>query len=469
MQKPQNFPTLEELEKIIDGSLEPQYFSDSALFPPLPPLPQIAPIPSYQAQPYPQITFKVKTLDYRQLLNQNFPDTPPLPTTIWMPPPNIVNNLKNVTVWVQYVGRSLKNGEEFILYGKDAVNLYKQIPYLNRAISVWSCAPSYAQETEYYLEVVYFGPPKYQKNPVPSFRIDQQKRFALQPLRAYTDGYSFFNLPCVHYYPTILFTFQNDSNHFVYTNITNNSNSTFRVTIANNVYYVGSQQTFQNNVVLQKNDEIQIIPTFPGTFEQGEIYGSIIATNEALPTPTPQYTPFTTPTPTPSTSPSPTPTPTPSPSIAHVCMPSVVITEIKGEPPLYTFNNICGPKGLGLATYTFLNVPMEYSIGFLNSDDIEVYGTYTLGTHLGPQGGVYSFYWGTVTLKVLRNFGSMSYFSYPSKQYLGGYNAMIFDPDCVVGPTTTPGATWKPVPLPTPYFPPPTATLEPHPEIVIIK
>ena len=93
MQKPQNFPTLEELEKIIDGSLEPQYFSDSGLFPPLPPIPQIAPIPSYQAQPYPLITFKVKTLDYRQLLNQNFPDTPPLPTTIWMPPPNIVNNL----------------------------------------------------------------------------------------------------------------------------------------------------------------------------------------------------------------------------------------------------------------------------------------------------------------------------------------------------------------------------------------
>jgi hypothetical protein len=57
MQKPQNFPTLEELEKIIDGSLEPQYFSDSGLFPPLPPIPQIAPIPSYQAQPYPQITF----------------------------------------------------------------------------------------------------------------------------------------------------------------------------------------------------------------------------------------------------------------------------------------------------------------------------------------------------------------------------------------------------------------------------
>lgn len=470
MQIPKNFPTLADLEKIIEGTLQPEYFYESGLFPPPPPFPQEAPRPFFQAQPYPQITFKVQTLVYRQLLNQNFPDTPPLPTAIWLPPPNIVNNLKNVTVWVEYVGRSLKNGEEFTLYGKDAVKLYKQLPYLNRAINVWSDVPSYAQETEFYLEIVYFGPPKLTPNADQSFRVDHQKRFALQPLKAYTNGWSFFNLPAVKFYPDILFTFTSTHNQFVYIIVSNNSQITFEITIDGTTYLIYPGNIFQENVVLSNGSQINLVSDTFGTFEQGEIFGSIIATGKPTPTPTPEYTPYSTPTPSPSPNATLTPTPTPSPSQVHVCMPSVVLTEIKGEPPIYTFNNICGPKGLGIGTYTFLNVPAEYSIGFLTDKNIEVSGTYNLGTHLGPEGGVYTFYFGTVTLNVLSNFDVMSYFSYPSRQYMGGYNSMIFDPTCIIEPTRTPSPTWRPVPLPTPRpTPPPTPTLEPYPEVIIVK
>jgi hypothetical protein len=470
MQNPQIFPTVDQIEQALKKAREPEYFYDSALFPPPPPFPQEEPRPFYQVKPYPQITFKVKTLVYRQLLSQNFPDTPPDPTNIWVPPPNIINNLRNVTVWVEFVGRSLKDEEEFTLYGSEAIKLYKQLPYLNRAISVWSCAPAYAQETEFYLEVIYFGIPKLEANAEQSFRVDNQHRYAISPLKGYSDGYSFFTIPTINAFPDLLFTYKDNKVKYVYTSLNNNSNVPLTVIIAGTTYTVLPQRSFQNYTVFKHGQTLSIRSAQPSDFIQGAIFGSIATNGEPIPTVTPRYTPVATPTPSPSPSPTQTPTPTPSPSQVHVCMPSVVLTEIKGEPPIYTFNNICGPKGLGIGTYTFLNVPAEYAIGFLNNKDVTVSGTYSLGTHLGPQGGVYEFFFDTVTLNVKKDFHSMSYFSYPSKQYLGGYNSMIFDPNCVITPTRTPSATWRPVPLPTPRpTPPPTATLEPYPEVIIVK
>lgn len=347
----------EQLEKVIKDSLVPEYFPESPLFPPPPPFPQFPYPNTYQVQPYPQITFRVKTLVYRQLLNQNFPDTPPLPTTIWEPPPNIINNLKNQTVWVEYVGRPLKNNETFTLYGKEAIVVYNQIPYLNNAIQVFSDAPAYARETEYTLEVVYFGFPLY---PTPT-------------------------------------------------------------------------------------------PTLTGT-----------------PSPTPEFTPFSTATPTPTLSPNPTPTPTPSPSPIHMCLSSVILTTIGNQPPVYKFNGHCYTFGLGIGTYTFLNVPIEFPIAFLNTKNITVSGTNTIGKHLGPDGGVYEFFYDTVTLNINSDFGCMSYFSYPTKDFLGGLNNMVFDPTCVISPTRTPSPTWRPVPLSTPRpTPRPTTTPIPFPDEVV--
>jgi hypothetical protein len=341
----------DNLDKALEKALEPNYFYDTTLFPPPPPFPQFPYPNTYQVQPYPQITFRVKTLVYRQLLNQNFPDTPPQPTAIWEPPPNIVYNLMNQTVWVQYVGRPLKNNDTFTLYGKEAINVYKQIPYLNNAIEVFSDAPSYAKETEYTLEVVYFGFPLY---------------------------------------PT---------------------------------------------------------PT---------------PTTSPTPSATPQFTPFKTPTPTPTKSPAPTPTPTPSPSAIHSCLSSVILTTVGNQPPVLKFNGKCGSFGLGIGTYAFLNVPIEFAIGFLDDKHITYTGTNSLGKHLGPLGGVYEFFYDTVFLTVKSNFNCMSYFTYPARQYMGGLNALLFDDSCVIAPTSTPAATWRPRPLPTPN-PTPRPSVTPIP------
>lgn len=354
---PQNKITQQQLDSIAKKSLEPDYQYDTTLFPPPPPFPQMPYPNTYQVKPYPQITFRVKTLVYRQLLNQNFPDTPPVPTAIWTPPDNIVYNLMNQTVWVEYVGRSLKNDETFTLYGKEAIQVYNQVPFINNAIQVYSDAPPYARETEYTLEVVYFGFPLY---PTPT-------------------------------------------------------------------------------------------PTCTGT-----------------PSPTPQYTPYATPTPTPTRPERPTPTPYPSPSAIHMCLSSVILTTIGDQPPVYKFNGACYTFGLGIGTYTFLNVPIEYPIAFLNTKDITVTGTNTIGKHLGPKGGVYEFFYDTVTLNVHGDFGCMSYFSFPVKDYLGGLNNMVFDPDCVIAPTRTPSPTWKPVPLATPRpTPRPSSTPVPFDDEVI--
>lgn len=349
---PQNKITAKELDDALAKEFTPTYSSDSPFFPPPPPFPQFPYPNTYQALPYPQITFRVKTLVYRQLLNQNFPDTPPMPTAIWEPPPNIVYNLMNQTVWVENVGRALKNNEVFTLYGKEAIEVYKQIPYLNNAIEVFSDAPPYAKETEYTLEVLYFGFPLY---PTPT--------------------------------PTTTLT----------------------------------------------------------------------------PTKTPQFTPFSTPTPTPTLRPTSTPTPTPSPSAIHTCLDSVILTTISNQPTnTLKFNGKCGTFGLGVGTYTFLNVPIEFAIGFLNDKDITVTGSSSLGKHLGPVGGVYEFFYDTVFLTVKRDFNCMSYFTYPARQYMGGLNALVFDRNCVIAPTTTPAATWRPKPLPTPR-PTPKPTVTPIP------
>jgi len=63
----------------------------------------------------PQITFKVKTVNYEELFKTIVPDENFN---------NILNNLKNQTVWIEGVDYPLKDGDEFTLYGKEAVKVY---------------------------------------------------------------------------------------------------------------------------------------------------------------------------------------------------------------------------------------------------------------------------------------------------------------------------------------------------------
>ena len=95
-------------------------------------------------QPYPQITFRVNTIREQDINS-------------WPPPDsninNILLNLKNVTVWVDYVPYALKYGDTFSLYGKEALHVYKQYVQVNKPNLV--------------LEVLYYGIPQV-PTPIPT-------------------------------------------------------------------------------------------------------------------------------------------------------------------------------------------------------------------------------------------------------------------------------------------------------------
>jgi len=85
----------------------------------------------------PKITFKVKTINYEELYSTLVPD---------QNFNNILNNLKNQTVYIEGVDYSLKDGDEFTLYGKKAMYVYNL--YVANQI-----------QPNITLEIIYFGPP----------------------------------------------------------------------------------------------------------------------------------------------------------------------------------------------------------------------------------------------------------------------------------------------------------------------
>ena len=87
------------------------------------------------AYPYPQITFKVVTVDNVQLNQRLLPDENRQ---------NVIDQLADATVWMEFYPWPLKNGDEFTLYGSEAVKLYKTLQQLNEIST---------------LEVIYYGFP----------------------------------------------------------------------------------------------------------------------------------------------------------------------------------------------------------------------------------------------------------------------------------------------------------------------
>lgn len=85
---------------------------------------------------YPKITFRVKTVNYLALTQNVLADT--LENTLF--------KLQNQEFWITGIDHSLRNGDEFTLYGRKAIDLYKGL-YLN------------IPENQRYLEVVYYGNP----------------------------------------------------------------------------------------------------------------------------------------------------------------------------------------------------------------------------------------------------------------------------------------------------------------------
>ncbi len=85
------------------------------------------------AYPYPQITFRVKTVDYVELASRMLPD---------QDRQNVIDQLASATVWVQYWPWPLKNGDIFSLYGSEAIQVYQTRDQLNSVATL---------ETIYYI------------------------------------------------------------------------------------------------------------------------------------------------------------------------------------------------------------------------------------------------------------------------------------------------------------------------------
>lgn len=96
----------------------------------------------------------------------------------------------------------------------------------------------------------------------------------------------------------------------------------------------------------------------------------------------------------------------------------------------YEFNGEYGFYGVNNSSYTFRNVPPSHPIAFLN------YGMESKVSYIGqflqspdrtaPDGKIYKFYYGDVTLNVIENFGTLSYANYYFG-YFGGENNIIWN------------------------------------------
>lgn len=85
---------------------------------------------------YPEIRFRVKTYDPIEVASRMLPDENR---------ENVIRQLQNQTVWILNWPYPLKNGDEFTLYGKEAIKTYKDYQQLNKGNSV--------------LETLYYGLP----------------------------------------------------------------------------------------------------------------------------------------------------------------------------------------------------------------------------------------------------------------------------------------------------------------------
>lgn len=86
----------------------------------------------------PQITFQVDTINFAEVFNTLLPDENIN---------NIINNLKNKTVWIEKVPYALKHGDTFTLYGQDAVYVYNlyiaNVPEEQRTLKLYNSNVGY--------------------------------------------------------------------------------------------------------------------------------------------------------------------------------------------------------------------------------------------------------------------------------------------------------------------------------------
>ena len=109
---------------------------------------------------------------------------------------------------------------------------------------------------------------------------------------------------------------------------------------------------------------------------------------------------------------------------------------------VYIFDNKYGTYQMGQGTYVMNDVPSGHPIAFHNfgkEDKLSYTGTNSGGSKSGLDGNTYTYYYGTVTITVNGDFGTMSYECY-NHGYMGGENNLIYNADCLTtdSPVTPP-------------------------------
>ena len=119
---------------------------------------------------------------------------------------------------------------------------------------------------------------------------------------------------------------------------------------------------------------------------------------------------------------------------------STVNTVIVDSSYFYAFNssnNYFDYKrfGVHVGTYTITNIPLISPMAFINNDisnNVEYTGDSNKKyTATGPDGNTYDFYYGSITLKIFGDFGTMSAYSYRG-HYAGTEDQFVFTDVCEV-------------------------------------
>jgi hypothetical protein len=118
--------------------------------------------------------------------------------------------------------------------------------------------------------------------------------------------------------------------------------------------------------------------------------------------------------------------------------------EVTSAGNIYIFDNKYGTYQMGQGTYVMNDVPSAHPIAFHNfgkESRLSYTGTSSGGSKAGLDGNTYTYYYGTVTITVGGDFGTMSYECY-NHGYMGGQNNLIYNADCLTTDTpVTPPVT----------------------------
>lgn len=160
------------------------------------------------------------------------------------------------------------------------------------------------------------------------------------------------------------------------------------------------------------------------------------------------------------------PTPPPSPTDLDICLSEtnevtveeIDLTAIPGGTlsRVYVFGGTLGVYQVQLGQYTLANVPSAHPIAILNyglESLISYTGQYNAGNKAGPDGYIYTFYYGDVTINVNGDFGAVSYYCY-FHGYMGGEDNLRYNSTCASPGAPTPAPTVAPTVAPTSVVPP---------------